>query len=656
MEKNYVKINLYNFYITFATHLLYCMYSILMKIISYEEDVMKKTLKYSVMTFVTALLFVFVSACNNTNANTQAAANNNDVVKASYDRSAVEATKADFTLAQSKVKEKSGTDKETCFSCHTGVSELHTRGVHKDLDCTNCHFDITKEHTENPTPENRPKVNMNWEACGQCHDNQMHSFLQVGQHRPARFEKSNFNGRSPNPAWDKLMAPYGFTKEHAATRSHSVMLIDQFVVDRAFGGQFQPKDGWNYIFESGPVWDVLYDAKEKDPNFKDLPQTARAVNPVCMNCKTMDHMLDWAYLGEPNPKAKWSRLSDPVEMAKNMNHALNCTFCHDPHSAEPRIVRDALIEAMTSEAPYAKNNLYQTDPNHVKAEVRVIDTRSMMDDTEPKMIRKIAILPKDDPRRQTLQCAQCHVEYNCAKGTNLETGAEIGFNDPRTNHFPLKNALALYDHYFVNLKFGDFKNKFSGAYLWKAQHPEFETYYNSIHDKAGVSCVQCHMEVVEKDGKLQYTSHFVQSPRFILDATCLTSDCHGTGAEKHKNWQGKDPEYVKVSTNWTPEDAKYSIDSIKIYTTGKMRKAEFWLAELIDAIATAERLGVDKATIDKAREQHSKAHILWEYWTAENSDGFHNPALARESLTQSITESMKGYDMLDAAMKKMAAK
>ena len=212
MEKNYVKINLYNFYITFATHLLYCMYSILMKIISYEEDVMKKTLKYSVMTFVTALLFVFVSACNNTNANTQADANNNDVVKASYDRSAVEATKADFTLAQSKVKEKSGTDKETCFSCHTGVSELHTRGVHKDLDCTNCHFDITKEHTENPTPENRPKVNMNWEACGQCHDNQMHSFLQVGQHRPARFEKSNFNGRSPNPAWDKLMAPYGFTK------------------------------------------------------------------------------------------------------------------------------------------------------------------------------------------------------------------------------------------------------------------------------------------------------------------------------------------------------------------------------------------------------------------------------------------------------------
>ncbi len=207
------------------------------------------------------------------------------------------------------------------------------------------------------------------------------------------------------------------------------------------------------------------------------------------------------------------------------------------------------------------------------------------------------------------------------------------------------------NHYFVNLKFVDFKNKFSGAKLWKGQHPEFETYYNSVHDKAGVSCVQCHMDVVEKDGKLQYTSHFVQSPRYILQSTCLTSDCHGAGAENHANWQGKDAAVVKASTNWTAVDAKYSIDSIKAYTTGKMRKAEFWLAELIDAIAEAEKMGVDKAILEQARTQHSKAHILWEYWTAENSDGFHNPELARQSLTNSITESMKGYDLLDKAMK-----
>lgn len=603
---------------------------------------MDKVLKYVMFALISAGL-VFIVACNSTSANNQSSNSNGEFVKASFDRGQVAATKADFTLANSKIGERKGdTQKEKCFECHTTVSNLHTRGAHKDVDCSFCH-DIKPEHMESPLPENRPVVHMEWEACGQCHDTQMHSFLEVGKHRPARFEKSNLNGRSPNPTWEKLMSPYGFTKEHSATRSHALMLIDQFAVDRAFGGQFQPKAGWNYIFQSGKAWEVLFDAKEKNPDFQDLPQTARAVNPVCMNCKTMDHMLGWAYLGDNVEGVTWSRESNAVEMAKNMNHALNCFFCHDPHSAEPRIVRDALIEAMTSEESYAKNNLFQQDPNHVKFEV--------LDMGERGFTRKIAILDKEDPRRRSLQCAQCHVEYNCAKGKDLVTGADIGFNDRRTNHFPLKNALALYDHYFVDLKFVDFTNKFSGAKLWKGQHPEYETYYNSVHDKAGVSCVQCHMDVVEKDGKLQYTSHFVQSPRYILQNTCLTSDCHGAGADKHANWQGKDAEYVKVSTNWTAEDAKYSIDSIKTYTTGKMRKAEFWLAELIDAIAAAERMGVDKATLDEARNAHTRAHILWEYWTAENSDGFHNPPLARESLTNSITISMNAYDALNKAMK-----
>ncbi len=599
---------------------------------------MKKVLN---LFLISSLIFTFIFAagCNKTE-NSSAKPMEVKVM----DRAAVAATKADFTLANKMKAEKQGaTDKAKCFECHDTVGELHTRGAHKDVDCTFCH-DIKPEHLEAPSPENRPFVHMEWQACGQCHDDQMHSFLDTGKHRPARFEKSNLNGRSPNPAWDKLMSPYGFTKEHASTRSHSLMLIDQFIVDRAFGGQFQPKAGWNYIFQSGPAWDVLEDAAgDNQTDFKDLPQTARAVNPVCMNCKTMDHMLGWAYLGENVEGTTWSRQSKPVEMAKEMNHALNCFFCHDPHSAEPRIVRDALIEAMTSDKDYAKNNLFQSDPNHVKFEVLEMGQRGF--------VRKIAILDKEDPRRRTLQCAQCHVEYNCGAGTDLQTGQKVKMDDPRTNHFPLKNALDLYDHYFVNLHFADFKNKFSGAQLWKAQHPEFETYYNSKHDKAGVSCVQCHMEVVEKDGKLDYTSHFVQSPRYILGNTCLTADCHGTGAENSKNWAGKDKTYVQASTNWTEEDAKYSIDSIKAYTTGKMRKAEFWLVELIDIISEAERMGIDKKIVDEARDYHSKAHILWEYWTAENSDGFHNPELARESLTNSITISMKGYDLLDKAIK-----
>ncbi len=59
--------------------------------------------------------------------------------------------------------------------------------------------------------------------------------------------------------------------------------------------------------------------------------------------------------------------------------------------------------------------------------------------------------------------------------------------------------------------------------------------------------------------------------------------------------------------------------------------------------------------IKEAQEQHQKAHILWEWWTAENSDGFHNPALARESLTRSVEESQKGIKLIDDALEKKTA-
>jgi formate-dependent nitrite reductase cytochrome c552 subunit len=85
-----------------------------------------------------------------------------------------------------------------------------------------------------------------------------------------------------------------------------------------------------------------------------------------------------------------------------------------------------------------------------------------------------------------------------------------------------------------------------------------------------------------------------------------------------------------------------------------MRKAEFWLSTLIDRTREAKALGID---VKAAQTSHTQAHILWEYWTAENSDGFHNPALARESLTRSITISSAAVAELEKAInEKLTAK
>lgn len=520
-----------------------------------------------------------------------------------------------FAATAMAAKEKPVNPK-TCYECHDVVKELHAGGKHKNVNCVNCHSGL-KEHLADSSKH--PVVDTSWEACGQCHKDQHDSFLTVSKHRPARDEKSQLTNRAPNPYWDKLMMGHGFTKEHGLTRSHPFMLLDQLVVDRAFGGRFQPKNGWTYVNEKPQkVWNVIKDADPKSDDQKVfMRQTATAVNPVCLQCKTQDHILDWAYMGDPKAGAPFSRASKPVAMIQSgkIQHGLNCYYCHDPHSAKPRIVRDALIQALTR--PEA-DTLWAKDPNHTNIKVYDMGMRGYT--------RKIAILEKYDSR---LQCGQCHVEYNCNPGTDTKTGEKVTFADDRTNHFPYKDVFGLYDHYKNQIHMLDFKHQLTGGLLWKAQHPESESHYNSVHAKAGVGCDTCHMEKVKgKNGKT-YTSHFAVTPKEHIKSSCLTGGCH---------------------KGWTEKDAVYAIDSVKAYTKGKMRKAEFWLDRLIDKIVEGKKAGLSEDVIKQAQDQHLRAHILWEYWTAENSDGFHNPEMARESLTQSIDESQKGIKLIDEAL------
>ena len=526
--------------------------------------------------------------------------------------------------AQYKADAKKAAEKpvkvETCYGCHAQIKELHTMGKHGKVNCASCHKGLDKP-LKAPGPDTRPVTDTSWQACGQCHKEQMESFMKEAYHRPARDEKSQLTNRSPNPFWDKLMMGHGFTKEHNLTRSHKWMLIDHLIVDRAYGGRFQGKNGWNYLFEGGKAWDVLMD---KYPNTNEhkpfIPQSAPAANPVCLQCKSQDRILDWAYMGDPDKGAKWSRTSNVVDFARNLNHGLNCYMCHDPHAAKPRVVRDGLIDALTRPDG---DTLWHKDPKRTGIKVIDMGLRGYT--------RKIALLDKYDTR---LQCGQCHVEYNCNPGTDPKTGQPVTMADRRTNHFPYKDVFDLYDHYVNKVSFLDFKHALTGGLLWKAQHPEAETYYNSKHAKAGVGCDGCHTpKVKDKRTGKTYTSHFAVTPKVQLKETCLK--CH---------------------PKWTEEQAKYAIDSIKAYGKGKMRKAEFWLSALIDKIVEAKKAGVDAETIKKAQDQHLKSHILWEYWTAENSDGFHNPEMARESLTRSVDESQKGIKILTDAMAKTAAK
>lgn len=492
-------------------------------------------------------------------------------------------------------------NRETCYACHGEIKALKEKSKHAKLDCAVCH-DKTKEHLANPGKETKPITRIDQAVCGSCHKAQFDSFYAV-HHDPtgARKEKGVPTGRSPMQ--DKLLAGHGFTFEHAEPRGHAYMVVDQFAVDRFQGGRYQFKGGWKNYDKVGKTWDILED---KGASAK-LTETAMAGNPTCIQCKSSDLILKWKHLGEKG--GKWDRTSNINDVVKDVHNPLGCIECHDPHGAKPRIIRDALVEAIDKDPA---KNIFAKDG---KTDLKVVSFRDGF--------RKIGIMEKTDSR---MMCAQCHVEYNCNPGTQRSDGKPVKFDDPRTNYFPLANSLQALEHY-KKIDFFDFKHAVTGAKLIKFQHPEAETYAGSVHDKAGVQCHQCHMPKMKgKDGK-SFSTHGVVKPIQHVKESCIS--CH---------------------KDYTPDKAKYMIETIRNYTKGKMRKSEYWLGQLIDTFLVASRSGVSPTILDQVREKHEEAHAYWEYWTAENSDGFHNPAQARESLTRSIAASKAGVKILNDAI------
>ncbi len=502
-------------------------------------------------------------------------------------------------------------DESVCFGCHPEVQELAGQGKHaKRVNCAVCH-EKTSAHLGDSAQ--MPFTRLDPEVCGKCHRDQWQSLGEANLKSKAKLEKSTTTSRSPMS--DKLLMPHGFTKEHDEPRSHAFMVTDHMIVDRAYGGRFQLKD-WTYIDKTGKVWDLIVDTG------KELPQTAKAANTVCLTCKTSDRVLKWPYMGDGHPASPLKRGLNPaaIEMAKTIQNPMGCIHCHDPHATKPRVIRDALIEAIVDRG----EGTYPYDPQKSKE----ITMRKITFSRGGQSFRAIGVLNKSD---SNILCAQCHVEYNCNPGIDTKSGGAVSIEDRRANYFPWVNVLDVQKRY-ESIGFKDFRHAVTGAVLTKLQHPETETQWGSKHERAGVECKDCHMPKVKRKGK-EFTFHGQRSARYMLKSTCVR--CH---------------------PYWTVEQAEYEVDAIQNYVRGKMRKAEFWLGELINAYTRARDLGVGEDVLAQARKEHDRAHILWEWWTAENSDGFHNPEMARQSLTESIDASQKGMEILSKAIAERAAK
>ena len=67
--------------------------------------------------------------------------------------------------------------------------------------------------------------------------------------------------------------------------------------------------------------------------------------------------------------------------------------------------------------------------------------------------------------------------------------------------------------------------------------------------------------------------------------------------------------------------------------------------EVIDTFAKARAAGVAPEAIKAAQKHHDDSQTQWEWWTAENSVGFHNPTKALNTLAQSQRYSQQAVDI-----------
>lgn len=298
---------------------------------------------------------------------------------------------------------------------------------------------------------------------------------------------------------------------------------------------------------------------------------------TCWNCKTntIPGLL------EKQGDAFWSsNFHNYREMHDNEKHSIGCANCHDPdNKMKLAITSVPLAEALKRQG------------------------RDWRDASRQEM--------------RSLVCAQCHVEYY------FETKDQGVAAKP---HFPWDKGMnpeEIYEFFSNGQPVADgFKGRFvdwthavSKTPMIKVQHPEYEMWQDGVHGAAGVACADCHMARV-KSGNVTISSHHWTSP--LKNNENIKTSCLSCHSDKTPDWMRARVEYHQQKV-W---------DQLLIAQEQSVRAHE--------AVRQAmEFKGVDESLLAQARELVRKGQFFWDYVSAENSVGFHNPTKALSTLAYS---------------------
>ena len=514
---------------------------------------------------------------------------------------------------------------DTCGGdeCHAKTIEAQAAGRHSALACIDCHADAVEGgHAEDPEGV-EAAINWKVDACSGCHAHEADTYLyddnlQVGpfggsQREPAQPKADTF------PEYPEIVAGHPFANDYNEEGAHAFMLEDHYATTR---GKFETcvqckSSKVAYAWDTGRPITVAADTDIT------LTHTAKDGNPAQVvtipggtqvTYSTDDEYNTLARAEFPDGTVYTSYDATESGGVKDFNmlwattiaaidetrpYGAGCNHCHEPHTGEPRIIRNAMKRAIEKSGvnPYEEGSAASFD------EASLADKRN-------------------------LTCSQCHVEYVCGKS---------GVDGIDRDFFSWSKAGDLHELYWDTFDYTqDWTQKTIGETLIKSQHPETELFWQSAHDKAQVSCADCHMPRVRRGDGTLFRSHWFTSPYKYQDPAVFSEFAKSTG--------------VKPSSLPTPcQNCHTDRTSVAIQQQEavyeRQKAVEALLAEssaLLGEVKAAEEGGtkIDAAKKEAAVEAHRKAHVLWEnIIVSENSMGFHNYGETMTSMDAAQTEA-----------------
>jgi len=411
-------------------------------------------------------------------------------------------------------------------------------------------------------------------------------------------DETEFGGSSAMPAskleaqpWLKrLYAGYAFSIDYREARGHAYMLYDQEVTERVTK---RPQSGACLHCHASIIPTYRRLGLESVGQPADAETLAAEFNwPAVMAGFQLSRMMDYA-----TAHAELQKTPDGTpgeEASAGAAHPVGCLDCHDPKSMQVRVTRPGFVEGIAAFAA---------------SEARAPHLPSVERWRTGKRERRYD--PNVDASRQEMRsfvCAQCHVEYYC--------GSKLPLTFPWGNGLKAEEIEQFWDEqkFPDGGEFYDFEHGETGAYVYKAQHPEFELWSQGVHARSGVSCADCHMPY-ERQGAMKVSSHWVRSPLLNINNACQT--CH----------------------NVPEAELREKVETIQSRTKSQLDRAAVAMTDMLDAILEAEAAGATSEQLAPILALQKQAMWRLDFISSENSMGFHADQEAVRVLGESIDYS-----------------